>query len=55
MFRLQQTALQPQSHQSPGAKFRQGGLVSGHEADHESEGVSGVLLLELSVKSEAAQ
>ncbi len=27
----------------------------GHEARHESEGVSGVLLLELSVKSETAQ
>lgn len=27
-------------------------LVTGHEAGHESEGVSGILLLDLSVKSE---
>lgn len=38
-----------------GAEFRRGGLMMGHEAGHESEGASGVLLLELSVKSETAQ
>lgn len=52
---LQPTALQPQPQPKPTAEFRQGGLVKGHEAWHESEGVSGVLLLELSVTGETAQ
>ncbi|KAI4828545.1 hypothetical protein KUCAC02_022627 [Chaenocephalus aceratus] len=48
---LRRQASESQTHPSPGLSS---GLVMGHKAGHESEGVSGVLLLELSVKSELA-
>lgn len=51
-----QTALQPQPHQGPGPSPGWTGRPGDrHEAGRESVGVSGVLLLEPSVKSKTAQ